>query len=157
LLTATLDDNGQGELSYSHNLSSLLAAATPHTPQILTPGIHAVSNSVLDTPWPKLQQARQQFAVALQQLPNTTAFTQAALTLLTDRQRAIDRDLPSTGVSLEWERVLSSIFVHSPEYGTRASTVLWIDRQGRASFLEIGFGPGGKRLTERCFTLPFHS
>lgn len=153
LLTATLNAAGAGELTYCHNLTDLLPAEAPPTPQRLVPGIHAVSNSVLDTPWPKLQQARERFANALEHLPDTGQFSQAALALLTDRQRATDAELPRTGVPLEWERILSSIFVHSPNYGTRASTLLWIDRHGQANFREISFGPDGVVTDERQFTL----
>jgi uncharacterized protein with NRDE domain len=63
--------------------------------------------------------------------------------LLSDRGQAADELLPRTGVSAEWERLLSSAFIASPEYGTRSSTVLLIGRDGRAVFVERGFGPGG--------------
>lgn len=154
LLIASLGREGAGELAYCHNLAEALGQQAPASPQRLAPGIHAVSNSVLDTPWPKLQQARQQFAEALRLLPDSDAFNTAALALLADRQRAADADLPNTGVSLAWERVLSSIFVAAPDYGTRASTLLWIDRQGQASLLEVSFGPGGEEQQRRHFLLP---
>jgi uncharacterized protein with NRDE domain len=32
--------------------------------------------------------------------------------------------LPDTGVGLEWERILSPMFIESPAYGTRSSSVL---------------------------------
>jgi uncharacterized protein with NRDE domain len=57
-----------------------------------------------------------------------------------------DADLPSTGVTLEWERRLSAIFVCSESYGTRASTVLGVDPQGRASLHERSFRPDGSLL-----------
>ena len=56
---------------------------------------------------------------------------EALLELLADRQRAADSELPSTGVPLEWERLLSSIFIASPGYGTRASTALLHHADGR--------------------------
>lgn len=153
LLTANLSADGRGELAYCHNLSPLLGNQAPPSPQILTPGIHAVSNSVLDTPWPKLQQARAEFAHALEDLPDSVAFSKAALGLLADQQRAADAELPATGVPLKWERILSSIFVHSPDYGTRASTLLWIDRHGQANFREVTFGPGAEQTDDRQFKL----
>ena len=39
--------------------------------------------------------------------------------------------------------MLSAVFVHSENYGTRASTVALRDRQGRIRFHERTFGPGG--------------
>ena len=107
-------------------------------PLWLTPGIYALSNHLLDTPWPKLSAAKQAFATALTQLPNTAPFFE----LLADREIAADAQLPETGVPLEWERILSATFVSSPDYGTRASTLLSVRRNGEVSFLEKSFGPG---------------
>lgn len=108
----------------------------------LPPGIYGLSNRRLDTPWPKLVQARAAFAAALPALPDTTAF----FALLADRSQAADADLPQTGVPLPWERLLSAIFVDSPDYGTRASTVLWRRADGGIDFAERSFGPGGALL-----------
>jgi uncharacterized protein with NRDE domain len=90
------------------------------TPCRLAPGIYGVSNHLLDTPWPKLATAKERFTTALSCLPAEDAFFK----LLADDEIVPDELLPATGVSLEWERRLSAIFVRSPDYGTRASTVL---------------------------------
>ena len=63
----------------------------------------------------------------------------ALFRLLEDRQIPPDGSLPDTGVGLEWERTLSPIFVSSPTYGTRSSTVLLIDQEDRATFVERTF------------------
>ena len=47
-----------------------------------------------------------------------------------------DAALPDTGVGLEWERLLGSIFIVSPVYGTRCSSVLCIDTHGRVDVTE---------------------
>jgi len=92
----------------------------PRNGQPLGYGIYGVSNSLLDTPWPKLTRAKAQFASLLcQGAPEETFFE-----MLTDTTRANDCRLPSTGISLELERVLSSIFICSEGYGTRASTIV---------------------------------
>jgi uncharacterized protein with NRDE domain len=39
---------------------------------------------------------------------------------------AMDRDLPDTGIGYESEKALSSIFIKTPSYGTRSSTILSI-------------------------------
>ena len=92
----------------------------PRNGKPLDYGIYGLSNALLDTPWPKVTRAKAQFASLLcQGAPEETFFE-----LLSDSTRANDCRLPSTGVTLEWERTLSSIFICSPEYGTRASTVL---------------------------------
>lgn len=111
-------------------------------PRRLTPGIYGLSNHRLDTPWPKLLTARRRFADALQHLPDTTALFE----LLADASIVADAELPMTGVPLPWERLLSAIFVKSPDYGTRASTVLLQRTDGHLRFSERGFGPNGTAL-----------
>lgn len=111
-------------------------------PRRLPPGLYGLSNHLLDTPWPKLVAARQRFATALDALPATDGF----FDILADDQIVADQHLPQTGVSLEWERRLSAIFVRSTDYGTRASTVLTQDRKGGIRLEERSFGPNGQPL-----------
>ena len=70
--------------------------------------------------------------------------TDALLALLRDEAPAPDEQLPRTGVSLEWERLLSSAFVRAPDYGTRCSTVLRIDESRRACFDEWSWDAAGE-------------
>ncbi|MCQ4296016.1 NRDE family protein [Pseudomonas stutzeri] len=104
----------------------------------LEAGVYGLSNAGLDTPWPKLKKARAALAAALDQ-PDTSRL----LALLADPQPAAEHELPQTGVPLEWERRLSSIFIVSPEYGTRASTALIRHADGALDVLERSFGPYG--------------
>lgn len=106
----------------------------------LMPGIHGMSNHLIDTPWPKVERGKQALGdlIAREDTPST----EALLDLLTDRTRPPDDRLPMTGVELEWERVLSPLFIESPVYGTRSSTVLIVDRKGRVTFVERLFNGG---------------
>ena len=113
-------------------------------PRWLAPGIYGLSNHLLDTPWPKLSATKAAFADALAQLPESTPFLQ----LLADREIVADAQLPETGVPLEWERILSAVFVTSPDYGTRASTLLTMERTGRVTLLERSFGRDATPLGE---------
>ena len=99
----------------------------------IEPGIHALSNAVLDTPWPKTIRARALFEQAIDR---DVIDHDALFNLLKDDQRAKDDALPRTGVPLEWERALSSIFIRASDYGTRCSTVITVDNNGRAHFEE---------------------
>ena len=110
-------------------------------PRALLPGIYGLSNRSLDTPWPKLVQARTVFAEALRALPDETALFE----VLADRSTVADTDLPSTGVPLAWERLLSAIFVCSDNYGTRASTLVLQDTTGRSTLIERSFDASGKK------------
>jgi uncharacterized protein with NRDE domain len=93
-------------------------------PQRLRPGIYGLSNAKLDTPWPKVRKLVADFTLAAAGgAPDATLFK-----LLADVTPAAERELPNTGVSPEWERVLSPVFIATDRYGTRASTVLRVTR-----------------------------
>jgi uncharacterized protein with NRDE domain len=119
-----------------------LSAASP-IPQRLAPGIYGVSNAGLDTPWPKLLKAK---AALSEQLNEPDP--EAMFGFLADAEAAPDADLPSTGVGLATEKLLSSVFIASPNYGTRASTVLMSNADGSRRLIERSFGPYGGRLGE---------
>jgi len=112
------------------------------TPRVLAPGIYGLSNHRLDSPWPKLVAARERFAQALPGLPDDSAF----FDLLADQAIVADENLPSTGVPIEWERLLSAIFVKSESYGTRASTLAMQGADGSITVHEKSFGPDGQPL-----------
>lgn len=106
--------------------------SAPATGRLLDPGIYGLSNHLLDTPWPKVERAKSQLGAALKSVPDDSAL----LELLRDDRVPGDEDLPRTGVSLEWERLLSSAFIVGDGYGTRSSTILIVDRDGEVSFRE---------------------
>ncbi|MCP3928487.1 MAG: hypothetical protein GY705_05235, partial [Bacteroidetes bacterium] len=64
---------------------------------------------------------------------------EAIFHLLKDRERPPDSALPDTGVGKEWERLLSSIFISSPTYGTRSSAILTLSSNNSVSFIEKTF------------------
>ncbi|HEX4023155.1 MAG TPA: NRDE family protein [Steroidobacteraceae bacterium] len=111
----------------------------PRQGRLLDPGVYGLSNHLLDTPWPKVVGAKAALAAALTHLPDQ----QALLQLLRDEVRAQDTQVPRTGLSAEWERLLSSAFIRAPGYGTRCSTILLIDRDGRAHFSEWTWNEAG--------------
>jgi uncharacterized protein with NRDE domain len=98
----------------------------------LAPGVYGLSNGLLDDPWPKVVRTKAQFSSLLCQGAPEDAYFE----MLTDTTRASDCRLPKTGVSLEWERVLSAVCIQSPEYGTRTSTVARIFSNGTAALQE---------------------
>jgi uncharacterized protein with NRDE domain len=105
-------------------------------------GIYGLSNALLDSRWPKLVRTK---AALADWLARGEADPEPVFTALADRTLAADTDLPSTGVTLEWERRLSAPFIVSDAYGTRSSTVLTIDRDGDARFVERSFDAAGMR------------
>lgn len=109
--------------------------------RVLEPGLYGLSNHLLDSPWPKVVAAKSRLHAALNCLPDTAPL----LALLRDDRQAPDEELPRTGVSLEWERLLSSAFIRAPGYGTRGSTVILQDRTGRISFREWTWDEAGEQ------------
>lgn len=117
----------------------------------LPPGAHGLSNHLLNTPWPKVQRARTALA-ALADSP-AAELPEALFALLADRSAAQDEALPDTGIALEWERLLSTAFIQTPEYGTRCSTVMLVDRTGQTRFEERSFAADGTTLAHRRYDL----
>lgn len=118
----------------------------------LAPGVHAVSNASLDTPWPKLNRLR---AALTRWCAEGCDHFDELFDALADERPAADRELPDTGIGLEMERLLSPPFIRSARYGTRASTVLAMAADGRAHFVERRFGINGASAgeTHRKLTL----
>ena len=112
-------------------------------PRLLSAGVYGLSNAALDTPWPKLVKAREGLREQLDE-----ADPQKLFALLEDDRQAADAELPNTGVGVATERLLSSVFIASQNYGTRASTVLIVEAEGKRRLLERSFGPFGGHLGE---------
>lgn len=115
-----------------------------HTePARLEAGVYGLSNAGLDTPWPKLLKAKAALSQALDD-----PHPHVLLELLSDPLTAPFAELPDTGVGLATESLLSSVFIASPTYGTRASTALIVNADGTRWVVERSFGPEGGRLGE---------
>lgn len=104
-------------------------------PRALEPGIYGLSNALLDTPWPKVTRSVGAFACQMAQ----SVDIEALLRLMANREVARDTELPSTGVPLDWERALSAIQIRAKGYGTRATTVVTVRRDGTVTFVERAF------------------
>jgi uncharacterized protein with NRDE domain len=113
----------------------------------LTPGIYGLSNHLLDTPWPKVGAGRTALTRVIEALPDQRGLFE----LLADDAVHPDHALPQTGVSLEWERLLSAAFIRSTTYGTRSSAVVCIGDDGFASLEEQTWLPGAVRGERRRF------
>ncbi len=112
-----------------------------HFARALSPGVYGLSNQFLDTPWPKLRRVRGEFEKWLAQ---PTGSTDELFAMLADRTLvAEDEQLPRTGLSTEWERILSAPFVLHPDYGTRSSTVLLLEHSGAFVLSERRFDRQG--------------
>jgi len=121
-------------------------------PAEVLPGVHGLSNHLLDMPWPKVTRSRDRLRSVL---AHDEVDPRELLGLLADREPPADADLPDTGVGLDLERLLAPACVVSPTYGTRSSTVLLVGRDGNVTFVERSLDPAGEPTTtrEHRFTL----
>jgi len=103
----------------------------------IEPGLYGVSNRFLDTPWPKVVKGK---ADLYKLLDNTDEINpEDIFSILKNSDCPPDSELPDTGVGLNWERVLSPLFITSKFYGTRSSSVVLMERSDRVTFLERTF------------------
>lgn len=114
----------------------------------IQPGFHGISNGRFDEPWPKLKTGKQALADAIL----SGADTKRLMQILSDGDQAADHLLPDTGIELSFERLLSSRFIHSEEYGTRASTLVKFSNQNTIEYIEQNYdvdGSMGDPVSER--------
>jgi uncharacterized protein with NRDE domain len=118
----------------------------------LSRGLHGISNRLLDTPWPKVVRSKQGISEILDRDEKISPET--LFDLLQDRTQAPDAILPHTGVGTEWERILSPVFIVSPTYGTRSSTLIFIDKKDQVTFIDRNFNAHPQPVSSRfTFTL----
>ncbi|MEH7122632.1 NRDE family protein [Bacillus sp. JJ1773] len=99
----------------------------------LSPGIYGVSNHLLNTEWPKVKRGKDGLAAIIS--GEKKNLSTDLFNLLQDADQAPDEILPNTGVAIEWERILSPLFIQSEGYGTRSSTVLFM-KDEKIDFIE---------------------
>ncbi len=109
------------------------------------PGIHGLSNHLLDTPWPKVKQAK----TDLMEVMNKKHLDEELLfELLQNDMPADDEHLPDTGIGKGLEKQVSPVFIKSKNYGTRSSTILLIAKNGQVTFEERRFKTGTLAVDE---------
>lgn len=123
------------------------ASSRMEAPRRLGAGFYGLSNGALDDPWPKVARGGQAFqrwveGDELDSLPRSSG-EEVLFALMRDETRAPDPMLPQTGLDVELERMLSPLFIVSPDYGTRATTLLTVRDDGTARFVERSYRPNG--------------
>lgn len=112
----------------------------------LDAGLYGLSNKLLDTPWPKVQKAKNRLAEIIDS-PDISG--QDLFDLLNDHERAPDDKLPDTGIPQEMERAVSPIFIKTENYGTRNSTIILVDKSGNVTFEERRYQSGTQIVDEK--------
>lgn len=115
--------------------------------QAVAPGVHGLSNHLLDTPWPKVSDGKCELESLLDIDPSL--LPEKLFALLADRSVAAENALPNTGVGIAREKQLGPKFIAVDDrYGTRASTVVIVNKLGEVYYGERSFGVRGKFLGE---------
>lgn len=109
--------------------------------QVLPPGVHGLSNHLMNSPWQKVTKGKER----LQRIVGKRKIVdkEALFRMLRNRETAADEVLPETGIPYIWEKRLSSMFIESEIYGTRVSTVVMVDKEGKVEVEERAYYPKG--------------
>ena len=119
--------------------------------QQIKPGLHGLSNHLLDTKWPKIERGKEKIKPILAQ---SKINPEDLFAFLFDDQLAADNLLPQTGLSLERERALSSMFIKTDNYGSRCSTVILVDQSNHVQFIERVYNLKTFEYTTGAFEFP---
>jgi uncharacterized protein with NRDE domain len=125
----------------------------------LSPGLYGLSNHLLDTAWPKVAAGKMKFRNVLGDPDGPDP--EALFELLRDNTLPPKNKLPDTGVGPAWERILAPIFIQSPIYGTRSSSVILLGKEGKLRFIERthaveGFVEAGETREYSITIKPWH-
>jgi len=120
----------------------------------LKPGIYGLSNGKLDSHWPKVNLGKASLKEILEQ--ETDVDIESLIDIMTDKEIAADEQLPSTGVPIELERLLSASFISNPQrdYGTRCSTAVVVDDEGNIRFNEQNYNDDTSIASRNFFHFP---
>jgi uncharacterized protein with NRDE domain len=99
-------------------------------------GIHGLSNSLLDVPWPKVTKGTKALADCLQY---EDINVEDLFSIMADKEMPDDQYLPQTGVGLEMERMLAPTYVVSDNYGTKSTSVILVDRNNNVQLWERSY------------------
>jgi uncharacterized protein with NRDE domain len=146
LLMANFADPANAEMHWVSNrmfMGSNIRPRKVFPNQPLSPGVYGLSNAMLDTPWPKVNHRIAAFAQVIAMDNGSLKGAEQYLKVLADTRASSDHELPSTGVSKEWEKALSPAFIKTASYGTRSSTVLRVRKDGQFEMVERRFDATG--------------
>lgn len=117
----------------------------------LSSGFHAICNGAMDDVWPKMAKGEQllEQLISEQQPLNP----EHLFAIMKDSTQAPDNLLPDTGVGLDWERKLSSIFIKSSDYGTRSTSIILKHVSGSVDFYEQSYTAQAEIFNKKQFSL----
>jgi len=118
--------------------------------QVLNVGFHSLCNGALDDIWPKMALGQAKLADAIK---DHRLDIEQLFNLMKSAQQAKTEHLPKTGVPLNWEQLLSSIFITSPEYGTRTTNIITLDNEGNIAIYDQSYNEQGECVNKQHFSI----
>ena len=117
----------------------------------LTKGIHSICNGALDDIWPKMAEGEQLLKNAVSS--NKPLSIDSLFEIMANNKQALPELLPDTGLTKEWEQMLSAIFIVSPSYGTRTTTIITKDIDNNVNIYDRSYASSGNVIEEKSFNL----
>lgn len=117
----------------------------------LDTGVHSLCNGKLDDIWPKMALGEQALSQAITK--NDELDIDDLFRIMQSNQQALPEHLPNTGISSEWEQLLSSIFIVSPEYGTRTTNIITLNSVGDIEVFDRSYNEQGEQTSTQNFII----
>ena len=121
--------------------------------QKLAAGFHSLCNGSLDDIWPKMTLGQNQLSDAISSFEKQSLDIDDLFDLMKSAQQAQTESLPETGIPIDWEQLLSSIFIVSPEYGTRTTNIITQDNDGNIAVYDRSYNDQGECIAEQSFSI----
>lgn len=115
----------------------------------LEPGNYGLSNALLDGPWHKVEHSKKGLASLL---ASGTVNETSLMRLMDDRTRAPVADVEKGYHDFKTAHAITAPFIVMPDYGTRCTTVVLVDKDGNWRFTERRFDPTGRQTGESKFS-----
>jgi uncharacterized protein with NRDE domain len=122
----------------------------------LTSGVHIICNGALDDLWPKMQLGQQQLTDVITEQNNSNfrpLNVDKLFEIMTNDTQSLPENLPKTGISDDWEQMLSSIFIVSEKYGTRSTVIVTCDINNNIDVHEQNYDKEGQKINQQRFKL----
>jgi uncharacterized protein with NRDE domain len=121
--------------------------------QLLPAGFHSLCTGALDDIWPKMALGQAKLANAICKSSDQSLKIDKLFELMKNSQQAQTEHLPNTGLPLDWEQLLSSIFIVSEQYGTRTTSIITQDNEGHICVYDRSYNEKGECIEEQNFSI----
>ena len=115
----------------------------------LPPGVYGLSNATLDEPWEKVERSKN---LLLQLIDAGSVNKSQLLRILGDRNKGPVDEVRSDRLPFAIAHAITAPFIVTAEYGTRCSTIVRADSNGRWDLQERRFDASGDNVGESRYS-----